>query len=78
MPRAKALTRLHTVDALSAPPRFGRLLSRFTELTGCPFLFNTSFNGFHEPIVCDPRDAVRVFYGTGLDLLVMGQFVLTK
>ncbi len=78
MPRPKALTRLHTVDALSAPPRFGRLLSRFTEMTGCPFLFNTSFNGFHEPIVCDPRDAVRVFYGTGLDLLVMGQFVLTK
>jgi carbamoyltransferase len=39
---------------------------------------NTSFNGFHEPIVCSPRDAVRVFYGTGLDVLVINQFVLRK
>jgi len=31
----------------------------------------------HEPIVCNPRDAVRVFYGTGLDALV-NQFVLRR
>ncbi len=39
---------------------------------------NTSFNGFREPIVCSPRDAVRVFYGTGIDMMVLGSFVLTK
>ncbi|MFN7980509.1 MAG: carbamoyltransferase C-terminal domain-containing protein [Vicinamibacterales bacterium] len=39
---------------------------------------NTSFNGFREPIVCNPRDAVRVFYGTGLDTLVIGQFIIRK
>jgi carbamoyltransferase len=39
---------------------------------------NTSFNGFHEPIVCSPRDAVRVFYGSGLDLLVLNQFIIRK
>ena len=33
---------------------------------------------FREPIVCSPRDAVRVFYGTGLDMLVLGRFVLRK
>jgi carbamoyltransferase len=46
--------------------------------TGVPLVVNTSFNGFHEPIVCSPRDAVRVFYGSGLDLLVVGNFVLRK
>ena len=25
-----------------------------------------------------PRDAVRVFYGTGLDLLVLGRFLVRK
>lgn len=77
LPHSQAATRLHTVDGAS-PPRFTYLLTRFAEVTGCPFLFNTSFNGFHEPIVCDPRDAVRVFYGTGLDLLVLGQFIIRK
>ena len=48
------------------------------QATGLPFLVNTSFNGFHEPIVCSPRDAVRVFYGSGLDMLVLDQFVLRK
>lgn len=35
-------------------------------------------HGFHEPIVCSPRNAVRVLYGTGPDVLVMDQFVLGK
>jgi hypothetical protein len=43
-----------------------------------PFLVNTSFNGFREPIVWSPRDAIRVFYGSGLDLLVLDRFVLSK
>ena len=59
-------------------PRFARLLEACGEATGLPFVINTSFNGFHEPIVCSPRDAVRVFYGTGLDLLVLNQFVFRK
>lgn len=59
-------------------PTVQRLVEAFGEATGVPALINTSFNGFHEPIVCSPRDAVRVFYGTGLDLLVVGNFVLRK
>ena len=31
-----------------------------------------------EPRTAPPRDAVRVFYGTGLDMLVIGRFVLRK
>ena len=59
-------------------PRFRRLLEAFGDATGLPFLINTSFNGFHEPIVCSPRDAIRVFYGSGIDLLIMDRFVLKK
>ena len=47
-------------------------------MTGLPVLVNTSFYAFREPIVCTPYDAVRVFYGTGLDMLVIGNFVLRK
>ncbi|MEZ5287602.1 MAG: carbamoyltransferase C-terminal domain-containing protein [Vicinamibacterales bacterium] len=35
-------------------PRFHRLPEAFGEVTGLPFLVNTSFNGFHEPTVCNP------------------------
>lgn len=77
LPTADAAVRLHTVGP-AAPPRFHRLLEAFGEASGLPVLVNTSFNGFHEPIVCSPRDAVRVFYGSGLDLLVIGPFVLRK
>lgn len=78
LPYPDAAVRLQTVSETSSPPRFRRLLEAFGQVTGLPFLINTSFNGFHEPIVCSPRDAVRVFYGTGLDVLVMNQFVMSK
>jgi carbamoyltransferase len=57
---------------------FHALIKAFGSLTGVPILVNTSFNGFNEPIVCTPRDAVRVFYGTGLDMAVIGNFILQK
>ena len=59
-------------------PMFRRLLEAVGQSSGLPFLVNTSFNGFHEPIVCSPRDAIRVFYGSGLDLMVLNQFVIRK
>ncbi len=68
--------RVHTVD--ETEPRYLRLLERWGEKTGTPVLVNTSFNGFHEPLVCSPRDAIRVFYGTGLDLLALEDFLLRK
>jgi carbamoyltransferase len=77
LPAPNAAVRMHTAGAQSPTP-FRRLLEAFGEASGAPILVNTSFNGFHEPIVCSPRDAVRVFYGTGLDMLVLGQFLLTK
>ena len=74
-PGVKTL-RVHTVDDHS--PRFLALLEAWGERSGLPVLVNTSFNGFHEPLVCSPRDAIRVFYGTWLDILALENFVLRK
>jgi carbamoyltransferase len=59
-------------------PRFHTLISLFGSLTGVPMLLNTSFNAAGEPIVCRPTDALRTYLATGLDLLVIGPFVVTK
>jgi carbamoyltransferase len=77
LPNPRAALRVQTVGA-TAPTRFRALLEAFKEATGTGVVVNTSFNGFSEPIVCTPRDAVRVYYGTGLDMLVIDRFVLTK
>lgn len=59
-------------------PRYHELLSEFGKLTGHPILINTSFNIQGEPIVETPRDALRCFGGTGIDVLVMGDYVVRK
>jgi carbamoyltransferase len=57
---------------------FRQLHKAFAAATGAGVLVNTSFNGFSEPIVCSPRDAIRVFFGSGLDVLVLGRFLVRK
>lgn len=69
--------RLHTVSQ-HRNPRFHALLSAFKEHTGCPVLVNTSFNVRGEPIVCSPEDAFNCFMGTEIELLVMGNCMLSK
>jgi len=59
-------------------PRYHALLARFKELTGCPVLVNTSFNVRGEPIVCTPEDSFRCLMGTELDMLVIGNLIVTK
>jgi carbamoyltransferase len=59
-------------------PRYYRLIRRFAELTGVPVVINTSFNVRGEPIVCTPSDAYRTFVNTGIDALVMGNYVVTE
>jgi len=76
LPANATRLRVQTVDESAGT--FYELIRAFGSLTGVPMLVNTSFNGFNEPIVCNPRDAVRVFYGTGLDLLAIDQFLLRK
>ena len=58
--------------------RFYDLISEFNKLTKIPVLINTSFNLNGEPIVCSPEDAIRTFYTCGLDILVLGDYVIEK
>jgi carbamoyltransferase len=41
-------------------------------------LVNTSFNVRGEPIVCSPEDAYRCFMRTGMDYLVVENFLMAK
>ena len=59
-------------------PRYWKLLQAFKQRTGYGLLVNTSFNIKDEPIVCTPEDALRCFQKTGMDILVMNQFIFYK
>ena len=59
-------------------PKFWSLLKEFEKATGECLLLNTSFHVMGEPIVTHPREAIRCFYDNGLDLLVLGNYVLEK
>ena len=54
------------------------LLKRFGNAAPAPLLVNTSFNLFGEPLVVKPRDAVRSYFCSGKDALVIDNFVLSK
>ena len=69
--------RVQTVDE-ETNPRFARLLRNFERLTGCPILLNTSFNMNYEPIVCTPVDALICFIRSGLDTLVLEDFIIDR
>jgi len=71
------LIRVHTVDR-DENPLYWRLLDAAGKATGLPILYNTSFNLFGEPLVCTPRDAVRSFYSSGIDAMLVGNFFLQK
>ena len=59
-------------------PSFYNLIFEFYKITKVPILINTSFNLNGEPIVCSPKDAIRTFFSCGLDILVLGKFVIEK
>jgi len=59
-------------------PLFHSLIETFGHNTGHPLVLNTSLNVRGEPIVCTPMDALRCFFSNGLDVLVMGDFLVTK
>ena len=58
--------------------RFYLLLKEFKKITGCPMLVNTSFNLKDEPIVCSPLDAYACFMSSGLDYLIIENYLLSK
>ena len=58
-------------------PRYYDLINAFYALTGVPMLLNTSFN-CQEPIVETPEDAIATFNKCGLDILVIGDYIVRK
>jgi carbamoyltransferase len=69
--------RLHVVER-AANSSLWRLLDRFGQFAPVPMLVNTSFNLFGEPLVVSPHDAVRSYFCSGIDALIIGNFSLTK
>jgi len=58
--------------------RYYRLIKKFGQATGVPILLNTSFNLRGEPIVTSPANAFNTFSKSGIDILVLGNYMVRK
>jgi carbamoyltransferase len=59
-------------------PRYYQIVKKFGEATGIPVLLNTSFNLRGEPIVNSPANAFNTFNKSGIDVLVLENFMIRK
>jgi carbamoyltransferase len=59
-------------------PRYYGIVKRFGEAAGVPVLLNTSFNLRGEPIVTSPSHACNTFHKSGIDVLVLENFMIRK
>jgi len=69
--------RLQTIDR-ATNPRYYDIVNTFGQATGVPVLLNTSFNLRGEPIVNTPANAWNTFSKSGLDMLVLGSYLIKK
>jgi carbamoyltransferase len=84
--KRKSIPAVTHVDGTSRPQLvrkgtnllFWGLIYTFYKKTGIPMLLNTSFNLASEPIVSSPEDAVKTFFSSGLNVLVLGNTVVHK
>jgi len=58
-------------------PRYYKLIEAFRDITGVPLVLNTSFNE-NEPVVCKPEEALACFLRTRMDILVLGDFLISR
>lgn len=58
--------------------RFWKIIKEFGSITGIPVVLNTSLNRNFEPIVESPDQAIAVFAATGIDAVVLGDFIIEK
>jgi len=59
-------------------PLYYRLIDEFGKRTGVPVIMNTSFNLRGEAIVHTPTDAIRTFFSSGMDALILGSYLVEK
>lgn len=69
--------RLQTVDS-RVHPHLHALIREFERRTGAPAVLNTSFDTDGVPLVETPGDAIRCFFDSGLDALLLGDFLVEK
>jgi carbamoyltransferase len=69
--------RPQTVDRQQCP-RYAALIDAFARRTGCPALVNTSFNVRGEPIVCTPVDALMSIGTSGVEVVVLEDFIIDR
>ena len=55
-----------------------KLIQKMGEKTGIAMVLNTSLNIMGQPMVCSPKEALTVFGATGMDVIVLNNYVLTK
>ena len=59
-------------------PRYYKLIETFGQATGVPVVLNTSFNLRGEPIVNKTSEAFNTFSQSGMDVLVLGDYIVEK
>ena len=69
--------RLQTVDK-EVNPLFYEVIQEFEKLSGVPLVLNTSLNINGMPLVETPGDALDCFYQSGLDALVLHNYLVEK
>ncbi|MDS0261339.1 hypothetical protein NDI56_18215 [Haloarcula sp. S1CR25-12] len=77
---------VHPADGTTRPqsvrreqnPLYYDLIDAFAELTGVPAVLNTSFNDNGEPIVNRPAEAIKDFFGMGLDAVALNDILVEK
>ncbi|MCW7538513.1 carbamoyltransferase [Aquabacterium sp. A7-Y] len=58
--------------------KYYELIKAFHGLTGVPILLNTSFNVMGKPIAHSVEDAIAIFLTSGIDLLVLDNYIFKK
>lgn len=74
---ADGTARLQSVHR-ATNPLYAELIVRFAAKSGVPLVVNTSLNAYNDPLACEPHQALRTYFATGMDALVIGNFVLQK
>ncbi|MDR2678455.1 MAG: carbamoyltransferase [Zoogloeaceae bacterium] len=59
-------------------PRYYDLMRELEKHTGNGVVLNTSLNRRGEPMICSPKDALEMFFGSDLQVLVMEDVIVEK
>lgn len=74
---ADGTSRIQTVH-VETNPLYHELITAVGAKTGLPMVLNTSLNAYGDPMACEPYQALRTYFTTGLDALVLGKYILEK